>query len=181
MLWTACATAQYIDIFFSPDGGAAAAVANEIDHAKSTIKIAAYAISETQITDALLRAQSRGVSIGLLVTPTQQSDAYSTAGKLKKAGISTSVDREHALMHNKTMVIDGLVIITGSMNFTKAGDTKNAENTLIIRSKKIAALYAENWIMHRDHSGVFIPVHSKDYRPPKTPPHLIIPPRRAHR
>jgi len=175
------ATGAEIAVYFSPDGGAAAAVVEEISLAKSTIKVAAYAISEPNITRALLAAQERGVFVSIIVTPTQQSDAYSTAGKLKKAGIPTHVDHEHALMHNKTMVIDNSVVVTGSMNFTTAGDKKNAENTLIIHDAAMAALYTANWYSHLEHSGVFKPSHSKDYRPPKPPPHLIIPPRRAHR
>jgi len=181
MLWATGMVAQNIDIYFSPNGGAATAVAAEIEKAKTSIKIQAYAISESQITGALLDAHARGVAVGLIVTPTQQSDAYSTAGKLKKAGIHTVVDRAHALQHNKTMVIDDLVVVTGSMNFTKSGDKKNAENTLIIHDARIAAVYTANWLEHQEHSGVFNATHKYDYKPPKTPSHLIIPPRKARR
>jgi len=48
-------------------------------------------------------------------------------------------------------VIQGIVI-TGSFNFTKAAEEKNAENLLIIRSGELARLYRENWMLHRNHS-----------------------------
>jgi phosphatidylserine/phosphatidylglycerophosphate/cardiolipin synthase-like enzyme len=35
------------------------------------------------------------------------------------------------------MIIDKEVVVTGSFNFTKAAEEKNAENLLIIRSKDI--------------------------------------------
>ena len=50
------------------------------------------------------------------------------------------------------MVIDGATVITGSFNFTKAAEEKNAENLLIIRSKELAGIYIDNWMKHRDHS-----------------------------
>ncbi len=37
------------------------------------------------------------------------------------------------------MVIDGETVITGSFNFTRATEDKNAENLLVIRDKDLAA------------------------------------------
>jgi len=43
-------------------------------------------------------------------------------------------------------------VITGSFNFRKAAEEKNAENILIISSKELARLYLENWQKHLEHS-----------------------------
>jgi phosphatidylserine/phosphatidylglycerophosphate/cardiolipin synthase-like enzyme len=43
------------------------------------------------------------------------------------------------------MIIDKNTVITGSFDFTKAAESKNAENLLIIKSDEIAKLYIENW------------------------------------
>jgi phosphatidylserine/phosphatidylglycerophosphate/cardiolipin synthase-like enzyme len=53
-------------------------------------------------------------------------------------------------------VIDAEIIITGSFNFTKAGQEKNAENVLIIRDKALATQYIQNWQVHRQHSQPYI-------------------------
>ena len=47
------------------------------------------------------------------------------------------------------MVIDGETVLTGSFNFTKAAQTQNAENLLIIRDPALAAQYTQNWEAHR--------------------------------
>ena len=39
------------------------------------------------------------------------------------------------------MVIDRETVVTGSFNFTKAAEEKNAENLLILKSKELARLY----------------------------------------
>jgi hypothetical protein len=67
-------------------------------------------------------------------------------------GIPTKIDAQHAIAHNKVMVIDGQTVITGSFNFTKAAEENNAENLLVIRSPELAAKYAANWKVHADHS-----------------------------
>ena len=43
-------------------------------------------------------------------------------------------------MHSKSMIIDDLYFITGSMNFSNSGENKNDENTIIIKDKDIAQL-----------------------------------------
>jgi phosphatidylserine/phosphatidylglycerophosphate/cardiolipin synthase-like enzyme len=66
------------------------------------------------------------------------------------------IDAEHAIAHNKVMIIDGETLITGSFNFTKAAQTQNAENLLIIRDQALAAQYTQNWEVHRQHSQPYI-------------------------
>jgi phosphatidylserine/phosphatidylglycerophosphate/cardiolipin synthase-like enzyme len=61
---------------------------------------------------------------------------------------------QHAIAHNKVMVIDGLVVITGSFNFTTAAERQNAENLLIIRDPAVAGRYAENWQTHAPRRSV---------------------------
>ena len=55
------------------------------------------------------------------------------------------------------MIIDKNIVITGSFNFTKSAECKNAENLLIIKSDEIAKLYIENWKNHKDHSDPYGP------------------------
>ena len=67
-------------------------------------------------------------------------------------GFQPYIDAAHAIAHNKVMVLDKETVITGSFNFTKAAEEKNAENLLILRSKDLAQEYAENWKKHKRHS-----------------------------
>ena len=55
------------------------------------------------------------------------------------------------------MIIDGKIVITGSFNFTKAAESKNAENLLILQSPELAQIYTENWNRHREHSEPYEP------------------------
>jgi phosphatidylserine/phosphatidylglycerophosphate/cardiolipin synthase-like enzyme len=66
--------------------------------------------------------------------------------------LPTYIDDKHAIAHNKIMIIDKATVITGSFNFTKAAEEKNAENVLIIKDKPLAKVYIENWEKHKGHS-----------------------------
>ena len=65
------------------------------------------------------------------------------------------IDAAHAIAHNKVMVIDSGVVITGSFNFTKSAEERNAENLLVIRSPELAKIYSVNWAEHKKHSEAY--------------------------
>jgi phosphatidylserine/phosphatidylglycerophosphate/cardiolipin synthase-like enzyme len=75
---------------------------------------------------------------------------------LANQGVPTKIDAEHAIAHNKIIIIDGETVITGSFNFTEAAQAKNEENLLIIRDKALAAQYAQNWQAHTQHSQPYV-------------------------
>jgi phosphatidylserine/phosphatidylglycerophosphate/cardiolipin synthase-like enzyme len=66
------------------------------------------------------------------------------------------IDANHAIAHIKIFIIDGEMIITGSFNFTKVAQEKNAENLLIIRDPALAAQYTQNWQAHAQHSQPYV-------------------------
>jgi phosphatidylserine/phosphatidylglycerophosphate/cardiolipin synthase-like enzyme len=75
---------------------------------------------------------------------------------LANQGVPTMIDAEHAMAHNKILIIDGETVLRGSFNFTKAAREKNAENLLIIRDPALAAQYTQNWEAHRQHSQPYV-------------------------
>jgi phosphatidylserine/phosphatidylglycerophosphate/cardiolipin synthase-like enzyme len=54
------------------------------------------------------------------------------------------------------MIIDRLVLITGSFNFTKAAEEKNAENLLIMKGNpKLIELYLAHFEEHKRNSDAY--------------------------
>ena len=49
-------------------------------------------------------------------------------------------------------ISDSVVVLTGSFNFTKAAEDRNAENLLVIHGTALAEKYQKNWEAHRAHS-----------------------------
>ena len=71
--------------------------------------------------------------------------------------IPTYVDDAHQIAHNKIIIIDKQIVITGSFNFSKAAEEGNAENLLIIRNPELAAIYLDNFLKHKTHSEKLAP------------------------
>ncbi len=115
----------------------------------------AYSFTSAPIVKALLNAHKRGVKVEVILDKSQRTQKYSSADFLANSGIPTIIDADHAIAHNKVMVIDGETVITGSFNFTRAAEEKNAENLLVIRDKALAAKYLKNWQEHAWHSEVY--------------------------
>lgn len=139
-------------VYFSPSGGATDAVVKEIGKAKSEIMVQAYSFTSKEIAKALVDAHKRGVHTQIILDKSNRSQKYSAADFTRNMGIPTFIDAEHQIAHNKIMIIDKETLITGSFNFTKAAEEKNAENLLILKNSELAKQYIDNWNKHRKHS-----------------------------
>jgi len=143
------------EVYFSPHGGCTEAIIRELNKAKTTVLVQAYSFTSAPIAKALLSAHKRGVKVEVILDKSQRTDQYSSATFVYNQGIPVKIDAQHAIAHNKVMIIDGEAVITGSFNFTKAAEGNNAENLLVIRDKKLADRYMKNWKEHERHSEVY--------------------------
>ncbi|PKN69049.1 MAG: phospholipase D family protein [Deltaproteobacteria bacterium HGW-Deltaproteobacteria-12] len=139
-------------VYFSPNGGCTKAIVNEITNAKSEIYIQAYSFTSAPIAKALVEAHKRGNKVEAILDKSNVTGNYSSATYLKNAGIPTFIDSQHAIAHNKIIIIDKETVITGSFNFTRAAEEKNAENLLILKSRELANQYLTNLEKHKNHS-----------------------------
>ena len=141
-----------IQVYFSPDGGCTDAINKVLGQARQEILVEAYSFTSAPIAKALLDAHKRGITVQVILDKSQRRQKYSSATFLKNSRIPTYIDAKHAIAHNKIIIIDREIVITGSFNFTKAAEEKNAENLLIIRDKGLSKVYIENWEKHKGHS-----------------------------
>jgi phosphatidylserine/phosphatidylglycerophosphate/cardiolipin synthase-like enzyme len=139
-------------VYFSPRGGCTEAIVRQISNAKSEILFQAYSFTSAPIAKALINAHKRGIKVEAILDKSQRTEKYTSATFLANSGIPTLIDDRHAIAHNKIIIIDREIVITGSFNFSKSAEEKNAENLLIIRNKELARLYRENWFEHKRHS-----------------------------
>jgi len=100
------------------------------------LDIAAYTITQAQISKAIIDAHNRGVRVRNVMDRTQTDRKYSAATPLRNAGIDVWVTAWQGvgdgIMHHKFATVDGETIITDSVNWSRAGDETNDEDSLII-------------------------------------------------
>jgi phosphatidylserine/phosphatidylglycerophosphate/cardiolipin synthase-like enzyme len=149
-------------VCFTPGGNCTQNIVNAINDAKQSILVQAYSFTSRPIGRALLDAKDRGVSIKIILDKSQyRENGYSSAKFFQHHGIPVWLDNNVAIAHNKVIIIDNRVVITGSFNFTRAAQQDNAENSLIIANPDLAKLYTQNWNNRMQASQVLTP--SSDY------------------
>lgn len=147
-----------VEVAFSPDMGATDLVVKAIGEGKKTIRVAAYSFTSKPIAEALLDAHRHGIDVQVVVDKSQAHEKYSSAVFLADVGIPTRIDYRYAIMHSKFIVIDGVNVETGSFNFTKAAEEKNAENVLVLRNDpQVASQYQAEWDRLWNESEPFAP------------------------
>jgi phosphatidylserine/phosphatidylglycerophosphate/cardiolipin synthase-like enzyme len=136
-------------VCFSPEGHCASVILDQIGLAQRSIRVQAYSFTSRDIAEALIAAAQRGVDVAVIVDKSQTSERYSVLPLLNEAHLSVFIDYCCAIAHNKVLIIDENRLITGSYNFTKAAEAKNAENLLLLDDPILAKSYLANWDMHR--------------------------------
>lgn len=154
------ATASVSACFTPGPTSCAQMIAATIGAAHATVRVQAYWLTSAPIMKALVDAKGRGVDVAAILDKTQDRTGdprgrYSSAVFLAHAGIPVWIDEAPAIAHNKVIVIDGATVITGSFNFTKAADTRNAENVVVLQSAEVAGWFTGNWEARRAVSRAF--------------------------
>ena len=146
---------------FSPGPTSCAEVIGDaIDRARSSIRLQAYWLTSPPILRALAQAKRRGVDVRAILDKTQDRHGdprghYSGAVYLAHAGVPVWIDDLPAVAHSKVLILDGATVVTGSFNFTKSADTRNAENVVLLESREVASWFTRNWEERREASRVF--------------------------
>jgi phosphatidylserine/phosphatidylglycerophosphate/cardiolipin synthase-like enzyme len=143
-------------IYFPPRGEETEAILRELTKARNSILVQSFSLFSPPVAEALVSAQERGVNVQILLDKRPPDELYIANGIFVNVGISIKIDSAHAIGQNKVMIIDGETIITGSFNFTKAAEDKNAVNLLVIRDKATAEKYIKNWQEHAGHSEPYV-------------------------
>lgn len=150
--------AAVVRVLFTPGDDVAGQISEAILNARNQVLVQAYSFTHEQIAHALLEAHRRGVEVKLIADRTQTlSMDHSQVPLLARGGIQVWLDGEHQSAHNKLMVIDAgspaATVITGSYNFTRAAQHKNAENVVFISANDgLVQAYVQNWRRHVEHS-----------------------------
>jgi len=141
-----------LDICFSPRGGCQDALVQEIQKARREILVQAYSFTADPLTYGLVDAKKRGVDVQILLDRSNETERYSDLKIFLDQGLHPLIDAEHAIAHNKIVIIDQKVVVTGSYNFTNQAEGENAENMVIIKGQpEVVRRYRDNFMLHKAH------------------------------
>ncbi|GBC71765.1 Phospholipase D [Candidatus Calditenuaceae archaeon HR02] len=116
-----------------------------IDGASRSVYVMMYSFTSDEIANALIRAKNRGVEVKVVIESQQAGVRGSEYERLLGSEIEVRLDGNPSLMHHKVMIVDGVIVVTGSYNWSRAAENDNDENLIIIKDPSIAAAYEEEF------------------------------------
>ena len=134
-----------IECYFSPEDQIQTHILTTIQTAQLSIDFLAFAFTAKPLAAAMVDRIKTGVTVRGVFETRNANALPSQDEYLAQAGAQVKLDTNPATMHDKVIIIDGTVVVTGSYNFTKAADTSNDENCLIIHSADIARQYSREF------------------------------------
>ncbi|XP_055566081.1 mitochondrial cardiolipin hydrolase [Falco biarmicus] len=99
--------------------------------ARRSLDLCLFAFSSPQLGRAVRLLHRRGVRVRVLTDAQYMALRGSQIGPLRLAGIPVRHDQESGYMHHKFAVVDGRLLITGSLNWTTQAIQNNRENVLV--------------------------------------------------
>lgn len=132
-------------------------VVEAVDGARSSLLVQAYNFSEPRIVAAIAAAFRRGVAVTVLLDKTSPSQKGAGAPHLAAEGVPVYIDVKPRIAHNKVMIVDETMVVTGSFNFTTSAWERNAENLLVLHSSDLARAYIRNFRQRFAVSVAYLP------------------------
>jgi phosphatidylserine/phosphatidylglycerophosphate/cardiolipin synthase-like enzyme len=143
-----------IEVFFSPEGDAGAAVENALRSVEHSLSFCMYSFTRSELANAVIDlAHIQDIDIrGLLDSRQIEADGmYSQWERLSASSEQIRKYLEGPRLHHKYAVIDALydssdpMVITGSYNWTSSAEIRNNENVILIHNAMIAELYRQEF------------------------------------
>ena len=127
--------------YFSPGDDCENAIVSCIRNARRSIKICVFTISENVISESIIEAKKRGVSVKVITDNDKLNDKGSDIRWLAREEVKVKIDESSSHMHHKFCVVDKSVLLTGSYNWTKSAADRNQENLLVTEDPKMVKAY----------------------------------------
>lgn len=132
------------DCTFERGGGIYRAI-ELVKSAEKSVKVAAFSLTHEGFADELVKASIRGINVSIVIETKQRNVMESQYERLKDFGLDIKVDGNKYNMHNKFIIIDNEIVVTGSPNFTFSGNNKNDENMVIVFNDDLAHKFAREF------------------------------------
>ncbi len=148
LLFSSCVSNR-IDVLFSPNGKIQKRIIEEIKQTDSTIDIAIYSFTNNEIAQSLKKAKDRGVAIRLIMDSRQAGEKQKHTQykffKINNFDAQKLKGKGRGIMHNKFIIFDGKLLMTGSYNISANAELYSYENVIFITDKSVIEKYQKEF------------------------------------
>lgn len=133
------------EAYFSPGDDCFLAIKSLIDHARKSVDICVFTITDDRLADAILDAHQRGIIMRIITDNAKAEDLGSDIDRFERVGIPLRVDRSAYHMHHKFAIIDGQTLLDGSYNWTRGAARDNEENVIVINEPRLVGSFRKKF------------------------------------
>ena len=119
------------EAYFSPGEECLDAIRGLLHQARRNADICVFTITDDRVSEAILDAHRRGVSLRIITDNEKAEDLGSDIARFEAARIPLRVDRSPFHMHHKFAILDDQTLLTGSYNWTRGAASDNEENLIV--------------------------------------------------
>ena len=102
-----------------------------VQNAQYSLDVCMFTMACRELSGVLIKAHEEGAVVRVITDKEQIGMSGSQIEALRRAGIQVRNDNTSYFMHHKFVLVDGEVLINGSLNWTLQGVCGNQENVLI--------------------------------------------------
>lgn len=107
---------QILSVLFAPGTAPQQLIVMYLAAAKVQIRALVYTFTDPLILAALIAAKNRGVDVAVIADAKASGEKGELALAAAQAGIPVRLDSVHRIMHDKSLVVDSAIVLTGSYN-----------------------------------------------------------------
>ncbi|MBI5353692.1 MAG: hypothetical protein HZB50_13705 [Chloroflexi bacterium] len=134
-----------IQVLFSSEDHAVNNLIALVNDAQVSIRFLAFSFTDYPLAKSMIDRAGAGVDVkGVYET----FGSTSTGSEMKTfwcAGVPVKQDGNPSFLHDKIIIIDNSIVVTGSLNYSSNADDSNEENVVILDNAEIAALYMQEF------------------------------------
>jgi hypothetical protein len=139
-------------VYFSPDGGAEAAIVTEINGAMSYVFGLINMYQSGPIHTAILNLAALDIPISLIFDRKMQFLIGPRLDELLAAGVVCYWDKHEKSVQSQYLLIDDMIIFTGSYRWNEQYNHRYASDLYHITDMYLYQDYYTDWLIHQAHS-----------------------------
>jgi phosphatidylserine/phosphatidylglycerophosphate/cardiolipin synthase-like enzyme len=116
-----------------------------VKDAKVSIRFLSFSFTDYPLAQTMIDRAKAGVDVKGVYETFGSNSIGSELKTFWCAGVPVRQDGNPSFLHDKIIIVDNSIVVTGSLNYSSNADEANEENVVILDNAEIAALYLQEF------------------------------------
>lgn len=134
-----------VQVLFSPEDKIVSNLIALVKDAQVSVRFLAFSFTDYPLAQTMIDRAKAGVDVKGVFETFGSSSPNSELQTFWCAGVPARQDGNISFLHDKLIIVDNSIVVTGSLNFSSNADESNEENVVIVDNAEIAALYLQEF------------------------------------